>query len=211
LLTLSLGIANAIQPDWPRFFSYSPDIWKYLDKVCDVWGLRKYMTFNTEVIGCYWQQQTGEWLVKLKETDPATGSTVREFEERCHVLLHGTGILNNFKWPNIEGMEKFKGKIIHTARWPNDYQQEEWKNDRVAVIGSGASSIQTVPNMQPHAKHLDVFVRTGMFAGSFHPSFSPPSSPVFLYRGIRVRVRMTSQTFNQTSSLRTNTTLLPVF
>lgn len=119
------------------------------------------MTFNTEVIGCYWQQETGEWLVKLKQTDPSNGSTVRVFEERCHVLLHGTGILNNFKWPNIEGMDKFKGKIIHTARWPENYQKEEWKNDRVAVIGSGASSIQTVPTMQPHAKHLDVFVRTG--------------------------------------------------
>jgi hypothetical protein len=53
------------------------------------------------------------------------------------VLLHGTGILNNFKWPNIEGMEKFKGKIMHTARWPKDYQAEQWKKDRVAVIGSG--------------------------------------------------------------------------
>ncbi|KAJ9612026.1 hypothetical protein H2200_003621 [Cladophialophora chaetospira] len=138
-----------------------PDIWKYLDKVCEVWGLRKYMTFNTEVVGCYWQQETGEWLVKLKQTN--ADGTSRLFEDRCHMLLHGTGILNNFKWPNIEGMETFKGKIMHTARWPKDYQKEQWKNDRVAVIGSGASSIQTVPTMQPHAKHLDVFVRTGVW------------------------------------------------
>ncbi|KAL6242616.1 hypothetical protein RBB50_010262 [Rhinocladiella similis] len=151
----------ALNPEWPRFFSYSPDIWKYLDKVCEVFGLRKYMTFKSEVIGCYWQQETGEWLVKLKQTN-ADGTT-RLFEDRCHVLLHGTGILNNFKWPNIEGMEKFKGRIIHTARWPKDYQAEEWKNDRVAVIGSGASSIQTVPTMQPHVKHLDIFVRTGVW------------------------------------------------
>ena len=67
------------------------------------------MTFKTEVIGCYWQQETGEWLVKLKQTQ-ADGST-RLFEDRCHLLLHGTGILNNFKWPKIEGMEKFKGKV----------------------------------------------------------------------------------------------------
>ncbi|KAK4940114.1 hypothetical protein LTR10_019743 [Elasticomyces elasticus] len=153
--------AFALNPDWPRFFSYSPDIWKYLDKVCGVWGLRKYMTFNTEVIGCYWQQETGEWLVKLKQT--SADGTTRLFEDRCHMLLHGTGILNNFKWPNIEGMEKFKGRIVHTARWPKNYQAEEWKGDRVAVIGSGASSIQTVPTMQPHVKHLDVFVRTGVW------------------------------------------------
>ena len=54
-------------------------------------------------------------------------------------------------------------QIVHTARWPKDYQAEQWKNDKVAVIGSGASSIQTVPTMQPHAKHLDVFVRTAVW------------------------------------------------
>ena len=75
------------------------------------------MTFNTEVIGCYWQQQTGEWLVKLKQTNTADGST-RIFEDRCHMLLHGTGILNNFKWPNIEGMEKFKGKVSAVSDFP---------------------------------------------------------------------------------------------
>jgi cation diffusion facilitator CzcD-associated flavoprotein CzcO len=152
----------ALNPDWPRFFSYSPDIWAYLDKVCEVWGLRKYMTFSSEVVGCYWQQETGEWLVKIKQTNDTTGES-KVIEDRCHLLLHGTGILNNFKWPKLPGMDTFKGKIIHTARWPKEYQAEQWKNDRVAVIGSGASSIQTVPTMQPHVKHMDVFVRTGVW------------------------------------------------
>nr|POE51572.1 putative sterigmatocystin biosynthesis monooxygenase stcw [Quercus suber] len=52
---------------------------------------------------------------------------------------------------------------MHTARWDDSYQEDQWKEDRVAVIGSGASSIQTVPKMQPHAKHIDVFVRTGVW------------------------------------------------
>lgn len=79
------------------------------------------------------------------------------------MLLHATGVLNSFKWPDIPGMNKFKGRIAHTASWPDDYQKEQWKNDCVAVIGSGASSIQTVPGMQPYVKHLDVFVRTGVW------------------------------------------------
>ncbi|KXT08570.1 hypothetical protein AC579_8310 [Pseudocercospora musae] len=152
----------ALNPDWPRFFSYSPDIWKYLDKVCNTFDLRKYMTFNTEVTGAYWNEEKGEWTVKLRQTGP--GQQPREFEETCHLLLHGTGILNNFKWPDIPGLkDRFRGKVMHTARWPHDYQAEQWKNDSVAVIGSGASSIQTVPTMQPHAKHIDVFVRTGVW------------------------------------------------
>ncbi|KAK5129827.1 hypothetical protein BJ546DRAFT_1060466 [Cryomyces antarcticus] len=152
----------ALNPDWPRFFSYSPDIWKYLDRVCNTFDLRKYMTFNTEVIGCYWQEEKGQWRVKLRQSKP--GEEPREFEEHCDLLLHATGILNNFKWPGIPGLkDKFKGRVCHTARWPKEYQKEQWKNDRVAVIGSGASSIQTVPTMQPFAKHLDVFVRTGVW------------------------------------------------
>lgn len=119
------------------------------------------MTFNTEVVGCYWNEEKGEWNVKLKETRP--GQEPREYEEHCHLLLHGAGLLNNYKWPDIPGLkDKFKGKVVHTARWPKDYQKEHW-NERVAVIGSGASSIQTVPTMQPHAKHLDVFVRTAVW------------------------------------------------
>ncbi|TKA22440.1 putative sterigmatocystin biosynthesis monooxygenase stcW [Salinomyces thailandicus] len=154
--------AFALNPDWPRFFSYSPDIWKYLDKVCNTFGLREYMTFSTEVIGCYWDDQKGQWRVKLRENKP--GQEPREFEDYCDLLLHGTGILNNFKWPDIPGLkDKFKGRVVHTARWPKDYQKEQWQNDRVAVIGSGASSIQTVPTMQPHTKHLDIFVRTGVW------------------------------------------------
>ncbi|KIW22105.1 uncharacterized protein PV07_12521 [Cladophialophora immunda] len=151
----------ALHPDWPRFFSHAPDIWTYLDKVCEVWGLRKHMIFNTEVIGCYWQEKAGEWLVKLRQKT-ASGEC-REFEDRCDILLHGTGILNNFKWPEIKGIEKFKGKLMHTARWPKEYQQDDWTKDRVAVIGSGASSIQTVPAMQPFVRHMDIFIRTGVW------------------------------------------------
>ncbi|KAK5944688.1 hypothetical protein PMZ80_001888 [Knufia obscura] len=151
----------ALNPDWPRFFSYSPDIHKYLGKICEVFDLRKYMHFNHEIVGCYWQQDTGEWLVKIKETK--SDGTTRLFDDRCHVLLHGTGILNNYKWPSIEGIEKFKGRVLHTARWDSSYQAEQWKGDRVAIIGSGASSIQTVPTMQPHVKHMDIFVRTGVW------------------------------------------------
>ncbi|KAB2579998.1 putative sterigmatocystin biosynthesis monooxygenase stcW [Lasiodiplodia theobromae] len=152
----------ALNPDWPRYHSYAPDIWKYLDKVCEVFDLRKYMTFNTEVIEARWNDDAGKWHVRLRQTDGA--GNAREFEEECDVLLYATGILNNFKWPDLPGLkDRFKGRVVHTARWPKDYQQRQWAGERVAVIGSGASSIQTVPHMQPHVQHLDVFVRTGVW------------------------------------------------
>ncbi len=107
------------------------------------------MKFSTEVISANWQELTSTWLLQLRQTN-ADGSTT-DFTDECDILLHATGVLNNFKWPDIEGINKFKGKVIHTARWPDNYQQEEWKHDRVAVIGSGASSVQTVPTMQVRA------------------------------------------------------------
>jgi cation diffusion facilitator CzcD-associated flavoprotein CzcO len=108
-----------------------------------------------------WQEQTGKWKVTLRRKT-ASGEE-QDFEEECDLLVYATGFLNNFKWPKIKGINSFKGKIVHTAIWPNDYQKEQWANDRVAIIGSGASSIQTVPTMQPHTKHLDIFIRTGVW------------------------------------------------
>ncbi|CAO2658339.1 Nn.00g060620.m01.CDS01 [Neocucurbitaria sp. VM-36] len=151
----------ALNPDWPRFFSYAPDIQKYLAKVVEVFDLRKYMIFNTEVVRAEWQDDAGKWKVTLRQQTPS--GEMKEFEDECDLLLYATGILNNYKWPAIKGINSFKGRIAHTATWPKDYQKEQWANDRVAVIGSGASSIQTVPKMQPHVKHLDVFVRTGVW------------------------------------------------
>ncbi|KAI9642092.1 hypothetical protein NHQ30_009963 [Ciborinia camelliae] len=165
VLTIGAGIsgimmAYQIQKQCQKYASKSGDIWKYLDKVCGTFDLRKYMTFNTEVIGCLWDEETGKWTVKMKQTSE---SGEKVFEETCDLLLHATGILNKFKFPDIKGIEKFKGKVIHTARWPNDYQEEQWKNESVAILGSGASSIQTLPSMQPHVKHIDVYVRTAIW------------------------------------------------
>lgn len=91
------------------YTSKATDIWKYLDKVCETFDLRKYMTFNTEIIGCLWDEEIGKWTVKMKQKSE-TGE--KEFEETCDLLLHAAGILNNYKFPDVKGMEKFKGKVI---------------------------------------------------------------------------------------------------
>lgn len=119
------------------------------------------MTFNTLVTRAEWLEDEGKWKISLRQSAP--DGSVREFEETCDLFLYASGILNDFKWPDLPGLKSFKGRVVHTARWPKDYQEEEWKNDRVAIIGSGASSIQTVPNMQPHVNHMDIFVRTGPY------------------------------------------------
>ncbi|KAM5490130.1 hypothetical protein MaudMau93_002697 [Microsporum audouinii] len=149
----------APNPEWNNIYSYALDIWAYLDRICKVFDLRRYMTFNTQVTGAYWEESHGQWRVTLIQTAP--DGSQKNIEEKCHVLLNASGFLNGYKWPDIPGLSKFKGRMIHTAAWPKDYQTEKWKGESVAVIGSGASSIQTVPGMQPHVKHMDIFIRTG--------------------------------------------------
>lgn len=99
----------ALNPDWPRFFSYSPDIWAYLNKICEVFGLRKYMTFNSTVTEARWNEDKGRWVVKMTKKNE-DGST-EEIEDEGDLLLYGTGILNDFKMPDIEGIDTFKGTL----------------------------------------------------------------------------------------------------
>ncbi|KAH8587358.1 hypothetical protein B0O99DRAFT_656438 [Bisporella sp. PMI_857] len=127
----------APNPDWPHFLSPREDIWAYLDR------------------------DTAQWRINLSRTTP--NGDIEEFQESCDVFFCCTGLLNNWKMPDIEGLETFKGRVLHTANWPQDYTQEKWKDERVLVIGSGASSLQVVSNIQPYVKSMDVFVRTGVW------------------------------------------------
>ena len=157
----------APNPDWPRFLAHSADISAYIDRVVDNFDLRKYIKTNHQIAGCWWDPTLSKWKVKVQIVEPkldwsstAPLNVLEEFWDECDFLEHATGILNRWDYPKIPGLDKFKGRVVHTAGWPSDYQEEKWKGQRVAVIGSGASSVQTVPTMQPHVSHLDVFVRT---------------------------------------------------
>ncbi|CZR70131.1 related to steroid monooxygenase [Phialocephala subalpina] len=101
------------------------------------------------------QKQTtnvsGEWIVAVKHD--VTGEVS---EDRTQVLVDATGIFNEWKWPNIEGLHSFKGQLIHTANWPRDFQHHD---KTVAVLGNGASGVQIVPAIQPDVKKLVHFIR----------------------------------------------------
>lgn len=81
----------------------------------------------------------------------------QRFSDWCHVLINGTGFLNSWKWPNIQGLHDFKGQLLHSANWDPTV---DWQDKRVAVIGTGSSAIQMVPQIQKTAKHLVSFMRS---------------------------------------------------
>lgn len=68
--------------------------------------------------------------------------------------------MNAWKWPEIKGLHDFKGQLLHTASWTKDFV---YANKRVAVIGSGSSALQVIPNMQPTVKHMDAYIRSATY------------------------------------------------
>ena len=86
------------------------------------------------------------WDLDFEVTSPDQPNQKRLFQRHCNVLLNAGGLLNNWKWPTIPGLASFKGHLCHSALWNDNF---DWKGKTVAVIGSGSSAIQIVPELQP--------------------------------------------------------------
>lgn len=137
----------APNPRWSKAFSPQPEIFEYLRGVADTYNLRKHIRFSTEVAEAKFDDATKLWRLAMRD---GTSLTAR-------ILVSGQGALTIPAYPNIEGLETFAGKKFHSAEWRDDVSLQ---GKNVAVIGTGASAIQFIPQIAPLAKHLTVFQRT---------------------------------------------------
>jgi len=137
----------APNPEWPRNFSGQEHIRRYLERVADTFGLRPHIRFNCEVELMSWDPEELHWTL----TTAGGGRLTADF------VVSATGPLSDAKIPDIPGLEGFQGKVFHTSRWDHDF---DLRGKRVAVIGTGASSIQVVPAIQPEVGKLTLFQRT---------------------------------------------------
>ena len=135
----------APNPHWTRTFARQPEIRAYLESITDRYGLRDRLRFGREVTACEWDG-TG-WTVTS-----ADGSVVH-----ARAVVWGTGPLHLPSLPDIAGLDEFTGTVFHSSRWDHDH---DLRGRRVAVIGTGASSIQFVPQIQPEVASLTLFQRT---------------------------------------------------
>ncbi|OXM64546.1 flavin-containing monooxygenase [Amycolatopsis vastitatis] len=132
-------------PRWPKRFSHQPDILAYLRRVIAKYGLEPHIRYGTEVTGAEFDE--GKWRVATKN-----GET---FE--ADVFVPAVGQLSTPVLPDIPGRERFAGDAFHSAQWDHGV---ELAGKRVAVVGTGASAIQFVPELQKRAKQVTVFQRT---------------------------------------------------
>jgi len=150
--TPSRGYTHIIGVDFPRSSSFCPqnENKAYFDWVADTFDLRKDIVFNTEVTALKWNEADAVWEISITD---AKGSRVM----RARAVVTAVGFLNRPNIPDFPGAADFKGPSWHTARWPQD---QEWRGKRIAVIGTGATGYQMVPELALEAAHVTVFQRT---------------------------------------------------
>jgi cyclohexanone monooxygenase len=141
--------------EWTEKYPTQPEILRYVNHVADRFGLRRDITFSTRVTRAEWDDATATWTVHTDPGEPL----------RAQFLIMATGCLSASKLPEIPGLERYRGRTHHTARWGKD--EVRFDGLRVGVIGTGSSGIQSIPVIARQAADLTVFQRT--------PNFSMPA------------------------------------
>ena len=134
-------------PNWSRTFAPQAEIHAYLRHCARKYALAPHIRFGAEVAHAQYDEPHSVWRVTL-----ADGTTLS-----AALLISGTGQLSRPAFPNLPGMETFKGHTFHSAHWDHGYALS---GKRVAVVGTGASAIQFVPQIAPKAGRLDLYQRT---------------------------------------------------
>ena len=132
--------------EWSNLFAKQPEILNYLEKVVQIFQLQEKILLNHELLDATWQEKQQCWKLQTSQG-----------EFWAKTVVFGTGPITEPSMPKLKGIESFQGEIFHSARWNHDY---DLTGKRVAVIGTGASAIQFVPQIQPLVKQLYVFQRT---------------------------------------------------
>ncbi|GIH16505.1 flavin-containing monooxygenase [Rugosimonospora africana] len=133
-------------PYWPQSYSGQSDIWAYLRGCVDRYGIEPHLRRHHEVREAAWDEQHGRWVVDT------TGGTLT-----ADVLVSAAGPLADPSVPDLPGLDSFAGTTFHSARWRHDH---DLTGRRVAVIGTGASAIQFVPQIASGVDRLELFQRT---------------------------------------------------
>ncbi|TGN41713.1 flavin-containing monooxygenase [Marinobacter confluentis] len=133
--------------DWSRKFGMQPEILDYMRFCAKKYDLLKHIRFNQEVRSASFDENRNQWQVE-------TGSGE---QLQCDILVTATGQLNQPAWPRIPGLSSFEGTLFHSARWDHDHSLE---GKNVAVVGTGASAIQFVPEIVPQVQSLTLFQRS---------------------------------------------------
>ncbi|GAS93025.1 flavoprotein, K+ transport [Mycolicibacterium brisbanense] len=134
-------------PYWSRLHAPGDELKRYADHVAEKYDLRRYMRFGTTVESARWDEDSQRWLVAL-----AGGATLT-----TQFLITATGYLSQPRVPDIPGITGFEGRIMHSAKWDGSYSLD---GRHVAIIGTGVTAVQLIPELAERAAELTVYQRT---------------------------------------------------
>jgi cation diffusion facilitator CzcD-associated flavoprotein CzcO len=137
----------ARKPDWSRKYGPQAEILAYLERCVADHGLDPHIRFGTKIVGARWDDDERRWHLRAE-----AGAEIE-----ANVVVSATGPLSQPAFPTVEGLDRFSGPVFHSARWPSDVSLE---GKRVAVVGTGASAIQIVPELASQVRSLHLFQRT---------------------------------------------------
>jgi cation diffusion facilitator CzcD-associated flavoprotein CzcO len=137
---------DAQNPRWSRAFAPQPEIHAYMHEVAARHGVAGHMRFDHEIQEARWNEETDRWEIATSQG-----------EYTAEILVSATGALADPSIPDLPGLDRFAGTVFHSARWNHGH---DLSGRRVAVVGTGASAIQFVPEIQPRVERLTLFQRT---------------------------------------------------
>lgn len=150
-----------LNPSWTRLLAPQPEIWDYLRGCATKYEIAEHIRYDVKVESLEWDDAARMWTVRT-----APGESYR-----AHAVVSGAGVLHIPSYPEISGMDLFGGRTFHSSCWDKSY---DLTGKRVAVIGTGASAIQFVPEIAAAAGQLTVFQRTPPW---IHPRPDAPIPP----------------------------------
>ncbi|MGH3360312.1 MAG: flavin-containing monooxygenase [Nocardioidaceae bacterium] len=134
-------------PDWTRMFAPQPEIHQYIRRCIETYGIEPHIRYGQEMTSAAFDEPTATWEVL---TADGTGYTAT-------AVVAGLGPLHIPRHPDIEGLDTFEGTTFHSAQWNHEH---DLSGERVAVIGTGASAVQFIPQVRKVADRVDVYQRT---------------------------------------------------
>lgn len=139
---------------WSRYFSPQNEIQDYLSDKADEFNIRPHIRFSVEVKQVDWQDDEGHWLLQIEGADGIETLA-------APILVSAVGQISYAKIPPIDGLAAFQGTLFHSSKWPKDL---DLKGKKVAIVGTGASSMQIAPTIADKVAELTIFQRSPQWA-----------------------------------------------
>ena len=164
----SYSFSEEIQQEWEWSERYptQPEILRYANWVADKLDLKRDIVFNTRVDRAEFDEDLAQWRIRTNSGDHAV----------ARYLIMATGCLSTAQLPRFEGLDSFKGAWYHTGQWP--HEGVDFTGQRVGIIGTGSSAIQSIPVIAEQADHLYVFQRTPNYSV---PAHNGPLDPAYVH------------------------------